>query len=318
MILLWGLLSGMAVVGGLIGVVAGIVGTSAPCRAPWWQRMMARRSPADQTQDVRMRRQTLSVVAAGVFIAVWLTSGNFVAGVLLGAAVIGMPWLVMPGQIAAERIGQLEALSEWTQRLAGLLRLGMGLEQAMIASRQGAPDELSSQVVNLSDRLRLGWRPEQALRVFGDELGDVTGDKVVAALILSVNDRGPGLAQALEDLAGSVRDEVAKKRSIEADRAKPRTTVRWMTIITVGIVVAGFFVPSYTAPYATLLGQLVLAFLTAGFVATLALMRQLGAFRRIPRFLVTDAASTVRLPAPEAAHDVDAPAVEREPEGVCS
>ncbi len=72
-----------------------------------------------------------------------------------------------------------------------------------------------------------------------------------------------------------------------------------MTIITVGIVVAGFFVPSYTAPYSTLLGQLVLAFLTAGFVATLALlMRQLGAFRRIPRFLIPDAASTVRLPAP--------------------
>ncbi|MFE0855053.1 type II secretion system F family protein [Streptomyces mutabilis] len=319
MILLWGLLSGMAVVGGLIGVVAGIVGTPAPRRAPWWQRTLARRSPAAQTQDVRMRRQALSVAAAGVFIAVWLASGNFVAGVLLGAAVIGVPWLVMPGQIAAERIGQLEALSEWTQRLAGLLRLGMGLEQAMIASRQGAPDELSGQVVNLSDRLRLGWRPEEALRTFGDELGDVTGDKVVAALILSVNDRGPGLAQALEDLADSVRDEVAKKRSIEADRAKPRTTVRWMTIITVGIVVAGFFVPSYTAPYSTLLGQLVLAFLTAGFVATLALMRQLGSFRRIPRFLVPDAASTVRLPTAEASvPDLDAPVVEREREGVRS
>ncbi len=315
MILLWGLLSGMAVVGGLIGVVAGIVGTSAPRRASWWQRMLARRGP-DQTEDARMRRRALSVAASGAFAAVWLSSGNFVAGVLLGAAVIGVPWLVMPGQIAAERIGQLEALSEWTQRLAGLLRLGMGLEQAMIASRQGAPDELAAQIVNLSDRLRLGWRPEEALRAFGNELGDVTGDKVVAALILSVNDRGPGLAQALEDLAGSVRDEVAKKRSIEADRAKPRTTVRWMTIITVGIVVAGFFVPSYTAPYSTLLGQLVLAFLTAGFVATLALMRQLGAFRHIPRFLVPDAASTVRLPASTAANDVDAPAVEREHEGI--
>ncbi len=314
MILLWGLLSGMAVVGGLVGVVTGIVGTSAPRRAPWWQRMLARRGP-DQPADVRMRRRALSVAAAGVFAVVWLTSGNFAAGVLLGAAVIGVPWLVTPGQIAAERIGQLEALSEWTGRLAGLLRLGMGLEQAMITSRQGAPDELAAQIVNLSDRLRLGWRPEDALRAFGDELGDVTGDKVVAALILSAGDRGPGLAQALEDLAGSVRDEVAKKRSIEADRAKPRTTVRWMTLITLGIVVAGFFVPSYTAPYSTLLGQLVLAFLTAGFVATLALMRQLGAFRRIPRFLIPDAASTVRLPAP-ATTDLDAPAVDREHEGV--
>ncbi|MHB9848990.1 type II secretion system F family protein [Streptomyces krungchingensis] len=298
MTLLWALLSGMILVAGLIGMVAGAVGTTAPRRAPLRTRWQARRSGGRPSEDTRLRRRTLAVAAAVVFVAVWLASGNFVGGALLGAAVIGVPWLISPAQLAQARIGQLEGLSEWTQRLAGLLRLGMGLEQAMITSRQGAPEELAGQIINLSDRLRLGWRPQEALRAFAEELDDVTGDKVVAALILSAGDRGPGLAQALEDLAGTVREEVAKKRAVEADRAKPRTTVRWMTIITVGVVVAGFFVPSYTRPYSTLLGQLVLAFLTAGFVGVLALMRQLGTFRRIPRFLVTDPASTVRLPAP--------------------
>ncbi|MEU0947556.1 type II secretion system F family protein [Streptomyces canus] len=316
MILLWGLLCGMAVVGGLVGFVAGVVGTTAPRRAPLRQRWKVLRAGKEQSADVRLRRRTLAVLAAAVFVAVWLVSGNFVGGALLGAAVIGVPWLITPAQMAQERIGQLEALSEWTQRLAGLLRLGMGLEQAMITSRQGAPQELAPQIVNLSDRLRLGWRPDGALRAFAEELDDVTSDKVVAALILSVNDRGPGLAQALEDLAGTVREEVAKKRAIEADRAKPRTTVRWMTIITVGIVVAGFFVPSYTKPYSTLLGQLVLAFLTAGFIGVLALMRQLGSFRRIPRFLITDPSSAVRLPAPAAEPDV--PVAGPEPQGVTS
>ncbi|MFJ9359393.1 type II secretion system F family protein [Streptomyces mirabilis] len=316
MILLWGLLSGMAVIGGLIGVVAGIVGTTAPRRAPWWQRWRSLGAGKDPSEDVRLRRRTLTVAAVVVFAGVWLVSGNFVGGALLGAAVIGVPWLITPGQMAQERIGQLEALSEWTQRLAGLLRLGMGLEQAMVTSRKGAPDELAPQIINLSDRLRLGWRPEGALRAFAEELDDVTADKVVAALILSAGDRGPGLAQALEDLAGTVRDEVARKRSIEADRAKPRTTVRWMTIITVGVVAAGFFVPSYTKPYSTLLGQLVLAFLTAAFIGVLALMRQLGSFRRIPRFLIADPSSTVRLPLP--ATEPDAPVAGREPEGAIS
>ncbi|MET9462628.1 type II secretion system F family protein [Streptomyces canus] len=316
MILLWGLLCGMAVIGGLIGVAAGAVGTTAPRRAPLRQRWKVLRAGKEQSAEVRLRRRTLAGLAAAVFVAVWLVSGNFVGGALLGAAVIGVPWLITPAQMAQERIGQLEALSEWTQRLAGLLRLGMGLEQAMITSRQGAPEELAPQIVNLSDRLRLGWRPDGALRAFADELDDVTSDKVVAALILSVNDRGPGLAQALEDLAGTVREEVAKKRAIEADRAKPRTTVRWMTVITVGIVVAGFFVPSYTKPYSTLLGQLVLAFLTAGFIGVLALMRQLGSFRRIPRFLITDPSSTVRLPQRTA--DTDVPVAGREPQGVTS
>ncbi|MFD7444038.1 type II secretion system F family protein [Streptomyces sp. NPDC059909] len=311
MTLLFAVLSGMTVMGGLIGVVVGAVGTDAPRRAPLRQRWQARRSGQEQAQDVRLRRRTLAAGAIMLGLAVWLISGNFVAGALLGSAVVGVPWLLTPAQAAQGRIGQLEALSEWTQRLAGLLRLGMGLEQAMITSRKGAPEELNGQIAGLSDRLRLGWRPEEALRAFADELDDITADKVVAALILSVNDRGPGLAQALEDLAATVREEVAKKRSIEADRAKPRTTVRWMTFITLGIIVAGFFVPAYTAPYSTLLGQLVLAFLTAGFVGTLALMRQLGDFRRIPRFLVPDTRSAVRLPAPAAES-----ALEREPEGV--
>ncbi|MGW2897493.1 type II secretion system F family protein [Streptomyces sp. NPDC001212] len=317
MTLLFGLLCGMAVVGGLIGVVAGLVGTTAPRRAPLLKRWQAAwRGGKNQSEDARLRRRTLIAAAVVVFVAVWLVSGNFVGGALLGAAVIGVPWLISPAQMAQDRIGQLEALSEWTQRLAGLLRLGMGLEQAMITSRQGAPDELAPQIINLSDRLRLGWRPDGALRAFAEELDDVTADKVVAALILSVNDRGPGLAQALEDLSGTVREEVARKRAIEADRAKPRTTVRWMTIITVGVVVAGFFVPSYTKPYSTLLGQLVLAFLTAGFVGVLALMRQLGNFRRVPRFLITDPSSTVRLPAP--APEPELPATAREPEGAAS
>lgn len=311
MILLWALLSGMAVIGGLIGVIAGVVGTSAPRRAPLRERWKAILGGTEQGEGVRLRRRTLTVAALVVFVAVWLVSGNFMAAAMIGAAAVGVPWLISPAQIAQERIGQLEALSEWTQKLAGLLRLGMGLEQAMITSRRGAPKELAGQIVNLSDRLRLGWRPEEALRAFADELDDITADKVAAALILSAGDRGPGLAQGLEDLAATVRDEVAGKRRVEADRAKSRTTVRWMTLITLGIVVAGFFVPSFTRPYNTLLGQLVLAFLTAGFIATLALMRSLGTFRHIARFLIADARSTVRLPTP-----IAEPAAERRLEGV--
>ncbi|MBA4866223.1 type II secretion system F family protein [Streptomyces sp. PSKA54] len=315
MTLLWGLLSGMAVMGGLVGVVAGVVGTTAPRTAPLRKRWQAAaHARQQQAQDIRLRRRTLATGGIVVCLAVWLVCGNFVAGALLGSAVIGVPWLITPARIAQERIGQLEGLSEWTQRLAGLLRLGMGLEQAMITSRKGAPTELAGQVINLSDRLRLGWRPEEALHAFADELDDITADKVAAALILSAGDRGPGLAQALEDLAATVREEVAGKRKVEADRAKSRTTVRWMTFLTLGIIVAGFFVPSYTAPYATLLGQLVLAFLTAGFVGTLALMRSLSIFRRIARFLVADPRSTVRLPAPLAEPAVSN--IAGEPEGV--
>ncbi len=221
-----------------------------------------------------------------------------------------MPWLLAPTRGAAARIGTLEALGDWTQRLANVLRLGRGLDEALLLSRKGCPEAIAEEVGDLVDRLQVGWRPADALRLFGDRLGDVTADKVVAALVLSASDRGPGLAQALEDLAESVHEEVARRRAIEADRAKPRTTMRWMTVITLGVVAAGFLVPSYTAPYGTLLGQLVLAFLAAAFVGVLVMMRQIADHKPVPRFLITDPRSAVTPPepvtAPTAAEEVSA------------
>ena len=58
MTLLFGLLSGMAVVGGLIGVVVGVVGTTAPRRAPLryrWQAVL--RGGKNQCEEARLRRR---------------------------------------------------------------------------------------------------------------------------------------------------------------------------------------------------------------------------------------------------------------------
>ncbi|MFJ8073896.1 type II secretion system F family protein [Streptomyces sp. NPDC096176] len=289
--LLW-VLAGLATVGGLVGVVAGFVGTTAP-RTP---RRFARGKGGGADHEASMRRRTRWAAAAVIGLGVWLFSGVFVGGVLAGLTVVGVPWLLSPTKNASVRIDKLEALGEWTQRLSDVLRLGMGLEQAMIASRRGAPSDLEHEIADLADRLQVGWRPAEALESFADALDDVTADKVLASLILCASDRGPGLAQALEDLSEAVREEVAKRRQIEADRAKPRTTVRWMTIITLCVVGAGFLTPSYTAPYGTFLGQLVLGLLAAGFAGVLAWMRSLADHKPVPRFLIADPRSRVKLP----------------------
>ncbi|MDN3059407.1 type II secretion system F family protein [Streptomyces sp. SRF1] len=292
---------GMAVVGGLVALVAGLVGTTEPERPGLVARWRARTSGQPDPVEQRMRRQSLLGAGIVLGLAVWLVTGVFMAGVLTGLAVVGVPWLLSPTKSSQARIVQLEALSHWARQLADGLRVGRGLQQALIASRRGAPAVLEEPVAALTDRLQLGWSPEDALREFADELGDITADKLVAALILSISDRGPGLAQSLEDLAETVREEVGKRRKSEADRAKPRQTVRWMTFITLGLIGMGFLVTSYTAPYGTLLGELVLAAVTAGFIAVLTWMRSLAEYRPIPRFLIPDPLSPVRsMPDPEA------------------
>lgn len=292
MTLLGAALCAMAVVGGLVGVVVGVVGTTEPPSAGLIARWRAGRRAAAAGAGARAQRVRWAA-AAVVCVGVWLATGVFVAAALLGLAVVGVPWLLSPTRSAAVHIEHLEGLGEWCQRLAGCLRLGMGLEQALTSTRKNPPPELEKPITDLADRLQMGWRPQEALRRFGDDLADVTADKVVAALLLSIANRGPGLARSLEDLAESVREEVARRRQIESARAKPRTTVRWMTMITFGVVGGGFLVP-YAAPYGSVLGQLVLAGLSAGFVATLVWMRSLAAHHPIPRFLVVDPRSRVR------------------------
>ncbi|MET9607033.1 type II secretion system F family protein [Streptomyces sp. NPDC006512] len=293
-LLMW-VLAGLAIAAGVVGVVAGVVGTTAPKGPGIAARLRAGRRLAGR--DEKMVRRTRLAVGAAAGILLWLVTGVFIAAALVFLAVIGVPWLLSPTKSATARIGKLEALGEWTQRLANVLRLGRGLDEALQVSRKGCPEEIAGEVGDLVDRLQVGWRPADALRELGDALDDVTADKVVAALVMSAADRGPGLAQALDDLAESVHEEVARRRVIEADRAKPRTTMRWMTIITLGVIGAGFLVPSYTAPYGTLLGQLVLGVLSAGFVGVLALMRQIADTKPTPRFLIADPRSAIG-PAP--------------------
>ncbi len=86
-----------------------------------------------------------------------------------------------------------------------------------------------AEVHRLVARLRARWVTEDALRAFADELDDSTGDLVAANLILGARRRGAGLASVLEGLAESVAADVRARRQVEADRAKPRATARWVT-----------------------------------------------------------------------------------------
>lgn len=294
--LLVGLFAGLAATGGLVGLVTGLVGTTAPpAPGPVGRLRRALRSE-DRDEVTRARARMRWAVGVVLALAVWAITGWFVLGMIALLLVVGLPWLLSPTKATSARIEQLDALADWTRRLADVLLLGMGLEQAMIASRKTAPLPLEAPIGELAARLQSGWRPEDALLAFADTLRDSTADKVAAALILRSADRGPGLAQALNDLADTVRDEVRQRRQIEADRAKPRTTVRWMAFMTVGVVAFGFLDPQYSQPYGTVLGQVVLTVLIGGFAAVLAWMRSLASFRPTPRFLAVDARSAVQLP----------------------
>jgi len=223
--------------------------------------------------------------ALGIALGVGAVTGWPALGLGAAAAAIGLPAMSGAGARAETQIDRVEAVEEWTRRLADVLAIGVGLEQAIQTAARTAPEPIAAEVATLSARIAARTPTESALRRFADDLDDPTADLVVASLILASRRRGPGVAAALTAIADSVGEEVAARRRIEADRAKPRTTARAVTAITVLVIAAGLLNRGYTSPYATLLGQVVLASTLGFFGAALWWMHSMTRSTRPARIL---------------------------------
>lgn len=274
-------LAGALIVAGIIGVILGLQPSAAPEKRP-----ASRRVRRLQTLDRPSRLLLLGGVGAGL--TAWLVTGWMLAVIAVPAAAVGLPMLLSAGS-AASRIQRLEGMEEWTRSLAGVLTVGVGLEQALVATLRSTPAPIAPEVTRLVARLRARWVTEDALRAFADELDDSTGDLIAANLILGARRRGAGLSSVLEGLAESVAADVRARRQVEADRAKPRATARWVTLISFGVLVILAISGSYVAPYKSPFGQVILISLLSAYVATLLWMKRMALGRNLPRFLGTHA-----------------------------
>ena len=272
-------LAGALIVAGLIGLVLGL--RPVPARAPAPTKPLPGAGRLTSLSR-RTRLLLLAGLAAGLLVAV--LTGWLVAVLVLPAAAAGLP-VLLSAPPAASKIDRLEAMEEWTRSLSGVLTAGVGLEQALIATLRSTPDPIRPEVTRLASRLRARWSTEDALRALADDLDDATGDVVAANLILGARRRGAGLASVLDALAESVAADVRARREIEADRAKPRATARWVTIITVSVLAFLALTGDYVAPFGTPLGQVLLAVLLSLYVATLVWMRAMATGTPLPRFV---------------------------------
>jgi tight adherence protein B len=282
-------LAAAAVLGGLLLVAAGLrpVPAAELTGRPPSPRVLRLRAALTGTlvdgPEARRRRTSLLLALAGGMLAFAFT-GLALMVLAIPVAALGLPRLLGTPASAAD-IDRLEALEEWTRNLAGVLAVGVSLEQAISASLRSTPDPIRPQVENLVARLATRWQTDAALRAFADELDDATCDLVAASLILSAKRRGAGLVSVLDGLAASVAEDVRTRRQIEADRAKPRATARAVTFITLAVLALLALNRSYVEPYTSPLGQALLIVLLSGYVATLLWMRQMTAGKPTPRFL---------------------------------
>jgi Flp pilus assembly protein TadB len=277
--------AGALIVIGLIGMVLALwPAPPEPPRPAHTVTPFGRLSQRAAWLSPRTRILVAGGASAGLLVA--LVTGWVIAVVLVPAAIIGIPLLLTPPPAAA-RIDKLEALEEWTRSLSGKLTAGQSLRSALIKSLQSVPAPIEREVRIMVSQL---WNntasTEDVLRAFAEDLDDSTGDVVVTNLILAATGRGQaGLAKALEALAETVAADVRARRQIEADQAKPRTTARTVTVITLGVLGMLAFTGDYIKPYGTPLGQVILAVLLSAYVATLLMLRRMAVAKPLPRFL---------------------------------
>ena len=259
----------LLVVAGWYGTPASTTGAGAPRR--WWPGGRAPRRPP-------RRAVPAAAVASGV--AAYAVTGVPAVGLLVAAAVPGLPWLWNVGRVEERAIARVEALTDWTRRLKDQISTGAGLVSAVVATAGSAPAPITTEVGALARRLQAGTDPDRALRGFAGDLAD----QVVAALLLHLRDRGQHLAEVLAAVARDAAAQVAMRREVHARRTQPRHTVRFMTVF--GLVVALLLARAdllavYTSPG----GQVVLVVLAGLFVATLAWVRAMSRPPVQPRFL---------------------------------
>lgn len=241
-----------------------------------------RRSP------IKISRRNKILLVAGVLVGglTWMVSGWFIALPLGPVVFVGLPFLL--GKPAAEgEIARLNAMEEWVRNLSGVLAVGTGIEQAIIATHKAMPEALTTEISRLIQRLRTNTPIIDALRGFADDLDDATGDLIVGSLIQSAAIRGSGLTAVLDRLSRSVAEDVRNRRAVEAARKGSRTTARWVTIITIGFTVGLFLFTDYMTFYKTPAGQLIFLVQIAGFIACLLWMKKLIQPPKLSRFLGT-------------------------------
>jgi Flp pilus assembly protein TadB len=268
-------LAGAAIAAGLVLACRGLLGRApAPGKPPLL-------SGSTKLSAATQRRLLIAIVAG---VAMFLLTRWVVAAVAATAAVLFLPKLRLSGG-TRNRTAMLEGLEQWIRRLADMVTASRGLEDAIATSARSAPAAVAGPVGTLADRLAARFGTEAALRAFAAEIDDPAGDRIAAALIIATGRRGGGARDVLVTLAELLSSDVAARREVDAERAEHRTTVKWIAVFIGGFSAFAIINRSYSAPFGTFAGQVVLGGVVLLYAGALTWLQRLGSLPTAGRFL---------------------------------
>ncbi|MBY5162899.1 type II secretion system F family protein [Salsipaludibacter albus] len=195
---------------------------------------------------------TLRVVAALVaFGLVWALLDSILFALLFAAIAWVIPNIVLGFRVRARQSKFMEQLPDTLQLLAGSLKAGYGVLQAIDTVVKESREPTKSEFQRVLSEARLGLPLEQSLEDMADRIG--TDDFRWVAVSISIQRRvGGNLAQLLETVAATLRERAATRRQISALSAEGRLSAVILTALPFALGAYMFLVNrEYLSPLVT-------------------------------------------------------------------
>lgn len=197
-------------------------------------------------------------------IVVFAATGWIVLAVATLGGVAGWPRLRLEGS-SEEDIDKTKAIATWTEMIRDNMAAAAGLEQALVASGEYAP-QLIEKEISLFVRSLDHTNLEDALSRLGTELNHPAADMVIVSLTNAARLQASDLGPLLTRLAATSRDDVRLRQRVGIESAKIKTSARIVCAITFGVaVMLWLFNPALVEAYDTFDGQLMLVAILAVF-----------------------------------------------------
>jgi hypothetical protein len=229
-------------------------------------------------------------VALGAGLLILLVSGWAIPALVVGLATF---WVVGTVQrrdrSTASEIARLDALASWIENVRDVLMAGEQPIGAINATVGSCQPVIRPYVRRLAAGLGR-QEPEVVFRRFADDIDDPVADLVAAGLSIAIR-RGARTVPVLTSLAEQTRQQVDRRRLVEAERAPTRREVQALTLI-MSLLILGLLVfgrSEYLDSYDTVSGQIFLAVSLGLYAALIVRVQKLAAFPRPSRFLTSAA-----------------------------
>jgi tight adherence protein B len=265
---------GAGVAAGILLIAHGLNPTDRPPGPPRWR--------LSRPDTIRVAGALAAAAAAGL-----LTRWP-VGALLAGAATWLLPRVMGADRHHKQAMARTDAVASFSEMLRDNLAAAAGLEQAILAAADVAPQPIAAEVRILAADVRSGMRLPDALVRFRTAMNDPVADLIVAALHQAAQRQASRLADLLSTLADIARRATIVRLRVVAARARVRTSARVITVTTLAMAVGlALLNRDYLAPYNTLLGQLILLAVGGLFAVGFLGLNRLG---RDPRPPDTDGA----------------------------